>query len=334
MRVGRQNSQQIEEKSVSQPAQLSDKQKLNPWRTLAIVTCVLLLLSVFLNIYYFTTQGKEEKTASATVHSSPTPLVENQNTAPQKNALYLGLYEGKEVIFYTNDLADEGGSGADGVNIGGGSFTGAMAAVGNKPLGYSNPYDFRKLVNPQKIADNFPYPIGLIVDAEYGSNKENVFVSLMLNVQNGSTSPTLIKNAIYNINVKNQEKTEVWWTDLKHGTKEQYKDNNTTFGGAAKINKIIGDKFIELSLDLCFECSPYSEKTGILVVNIDTRKEKFLGMVGEVTINAINNTVTYKKLEAIQELCPTDIVYCNDAIGNGQRNVYKPSGTLITETLP
>ena len=86
MRVGRQNSQQIEEKSVSQPAQLSDKQKMNPWRTSAIVTCVLLLLSVFLNIYYFTTQGKEEKTASATVHSSPTPLVENQNTAPQKNA--------------------------------------------------------------------------------------------------------------------------------------------------------------------------------------------------------------------------------------------------------
>lgn len=332
MNVGSQNTQQIGEKLESQPVQTPKKSKVNPWLISTVVLGILLILLTSLYVQNSKIQESEVTKVNQPILPSPTSTTENQNAAPQKNSLYLGMHEGKEVIFYTNDLADERGTGAGGIKIEGGPYTGSMAAVGDKPLGYSNPYDFRQLLNPKKVADNFPSFIGLVVDARYGTTKNILYVSLLLDSrQESSQRYVSSKNVVYKISLGNMGKQEVWSTELKKG---QYKDDDTDFAGAADINQVIEDKYLILSIGLCFECSPYSEKRGILVLNINTTKEKFLGMVGDITIHTLNNTVTYKNLEAVTESCPTDIAYCNDSIGSGQRHVYKPAGQIVTETLP
>lgn len=330
--IGDQNTQQIGQNSNNQPTQISKRSKVNPWMISTAALGFLLILLTFFYVRNLKIQVKEEIPANQAKLQSPTPTVDNQNTMPQKNTLYLGQYEGKEVIFYTNDLADEGGTGAGGVKIEGGPYTGAMAAVGNKSLGYSNPYDFRQIVNPKKIAINFPSLIGLVVDAKYGTKNDILYVSLILDSrQESSQQYSSSKNLVYKIILGSMDKQLVWSTELKEGI---YNDNDTDFAGAADINQVVEDKYLMLSIGLCFDCSPYSEKRGMLVLNINSRKEKFLGMVGDIIVNTTNNTVTYKKLEAITEQCPTDTAYCNDSIGNGQRHVYKPTGQLVSEALP
>ena len=330
--VDNQNTQQMGQNPVHQQATNLEKNKVNPWMISTIVLSILLLLLTLL--YFRSTNLKQAGRVplNQSSLSSPTPTASTQNEIPQKNALYLGSYEGKEVVFYTNDLADEGGSGAGGVRIEGGPYTGAMAAVGDKPLGYSNPYDFRQLTNPKKIADNFPSLIGLVVDAKHGTSKDILYISLLLDSRQGSNQQYASStNVVYKIDLRNTSKLEIWSSELKKGV---YKDSDTDFAGAADIEQVVEDKYLILSVGLCFDCSPYSEKKGILVLNIDNRKEKFLGMVGDIVVNIANNTVSYKNLEATVEPCPTEAAYCNDSIGSGQRNVYRPAGSAITQTLP
>lgn len=329
--VGDQDTQQIGKNS-GQPVQALEKPKTNFWMISSVVLGILCILLALLYVQAIKTQIRENPPVSDVEIPKPTPTTEDQKASPLKNTLYVGLYDGKEVVFYTNDLADEGGSGAGGVKIEGGPYTGAMAAIGDKPLGYSNPYDYRQLVNPRKIADGFPSLIGLVVDAKYGANKNILYTSLLLDSrQDANQQYVSSKNVVYKINLGNMDKSEIWTTNLKKGV---YTVGDTDFAGAAHIEQVIEDKYLILSVGLCFDCSPYSEKKGILILNIYTGKEKFLGMAGDMAVNSASNTVSYKKLEATVEPCPTETAYCNDSIGNGQRNVYRPAGSAITETLP
>lgn len=334
--VDNQNTEQVEQNLTDQTSVLQERPRVNYWKISTIILSLLLVCLTGLFVWKLKRQPKKETPSGTAVSQieSPTPTVttSDQDMIPEKNSLFLGIYEGKEVIFYTNDLANQGGSGAGGVKIESGPYTGAMAAVGAEPLSYSNPYDFKKLVNPKKIANNFPSLIGLVADAKYGSDKDKIYASLILDSRQDSNEPYVSsKNVIYRIDIDSQEKQEIWSSEMKKG---KYQDNDTDFAGAADIDQVIEDKYLILSIGLCFDCSPYSEKRGFLILNINSQKEKFIGMVGDIVINSSNNTFAYKNLEAFIEPCPTNTAYCNDSIGDGNRYVYKPTGQDVTENLP
>ncbi|MFH0864437.1 MAG: hypothetical protein V1858_05130 [Candidatus Gottesmanbacteria bacterium] len=305
------------------------KSSLSYWKIGFFAVFFLWLLSTAWFLIYSNRKNYTNEQKIQSLKPSPTSVsvIPTQNTSnvPKENSLYLGTYEDKEVIFYTNSHANQGGSGTGGVKVESGPYTGAMAAVGTKSLGYSNPYDFRKLQNPRMIATDFPNLIGLAVSAMRNGN-DAIYVSLMLDL--GVPEPNYV-NKIYKIDLQNVTNKEVWSNKL---TKESNKYTVDGFAGAADILQV-EDKYLVLSLGLCFNCSPYSLKEGILIINTDTGKEKFLGMVGDVKISS--GGFSYRKLSGFKEPCPTDTAYCLDADETGKfRTVYKPSGELITETLP
>lgn len=259
-----------------------------------------------------TTTTNQTKTQSSPV---PTATSTQTDTIPQKNTVYLGTYQGIDTIFITNN---ELGKYSEGGVVKFSSYMGSWklsAGVAQYPS------DYRDLQNPKKILvlqsevlqnNNF-----LLTD-----NKKFIHISIMLTTKTSNPYPDNLANYVYRVNLDNLQSEKLWTHDM---SPNKYKGA----GGATEINKISSDNnFLVLAIYDCFACE--GTEVGLIIINTQTKAEKYLPKIGNVQFHLQDGTFTYQNLAPTKEPCQ-NAPGCDS---DNTRTVYKPSGQVFTEKLP
>ena len=152
----------------------------------------------------------------------------------------------------------------------------------------------------------------------FDSKKSTLYVVLDFEDPSGNY-PKIVQKA-YKINLSSLEKEQLWLHKIG--------DDKYPEGGPAGIDKVIDNKYLIFWLGICYNCGGF-DPHGSVLLNIETKQEKYLGKVGNFNFDLSNNIVTYQNLTPFDEAC-------NSGPGclDGERTIYKPSGQIYTETLP
>lgn len=233
---------------------------------------------------------------------------------PQENALYLADYQGEKVIFYTNKSLQRYYP-VDETPPPYNPYLGMMAV--SKGGGYSA-FNYKKLENPKKI---YAEANKIIIDLTFKLNTKGSFLyaGILTNTKSGINNDDI--QHIYKINLTTLVNKEIW-------SHEVGSNNYPEAKGIASISQVSDDKYLVLSLGSCYGCEP--SLAGYLMVNMETGQEKYLQDIGDIQVNSKNNSFTYKKLLPFQESCESTSPGCD----NGLMIVQRPSGSIITATLP
>lgn len=286
--------QKNEDKTVSQP-----KTSRNLKLAFSILMGTLLVLVIgYVGYYLGSNKNKEVSNITSNSLSTLTPTnTEPSGSAPVKNALYLAKYNGKQGIFSTD-------------SSGGDYYKGRIL--------YADGADFvsyKDLQNPVKILDdgaevqNFEIHGDLIYVALFESNDSDVY--------------PMFDEIVYKITIGKEDKTEVWRNQV--GVKRY-----TGSMGWGLIDEAQNGNFLIMSMISCYACE--GGEVGKLVINMKTRKEKYLEDIGNIKIYEDNNSFTYQKNAPFIEKCPaTGDPRCDE---KGELTMYKPTGETFTEPLP
>jgi hypothetical protein len=326
--IGDQNSQQISQNPINQPTMVQEKPKINYWM---VSTAVLLFFLLGISSLYFLNirgqkVGPQEKTYGPTVSpsqqettvvpSKPTELPTETvipDTIPQKNSLYLGVYQAKEAIFLTTDQLSEyydGGVKKTSVTIG------ELRTIDG--TGYQ-PFDYTKLQNPRRILSNIEKVIGI---SNFKFNKQKSYIYISLNIPGNAPDkyPNIVSK-IYQINLSNLSNKELRNHNIGN---DKYPQK-----GPSGVDEVFDDKYLTIWIGICYACEGF-DPHGTVLLNIQTKSEKYLGTVGDIKVDLASKIVSYKNLGPFKEPCEPS-PGCDE---NGQRTVYKPSGQIITNSLP
>jgi hypothetical protein len=227
------------------------------------------------------------------------------------DSLYLGTLEGKTALFITNDELQRYTE--DGVAKSS-PFIGLLSYPDRGP--YIHPFDFRELESPQQL---FAVQGQILAMANYvfDAERQQIFVSLVL-----SDSGSMPENRIYGVTLGVHDADVLWRNEIGPGSR--YGE----YQGSANVDQAAGD-YLVLSITPCYACEPFPPWHTI-VFNTDSRTEKALGQVGEVSIDLDADTVSYRFL--VPEKIPCEpSPGCSD---DGTRTVYEPAGEVMTEDLP
>lgn len=259
-----------------------------------------------------TTTTNPTKTQSSPV---PTSTSTQTDAIPQENTVYLGTYQGIDTIFITNnELGKYYEGGVEKFSSYKGSWR-LSSGVGQYPS------DYKDLQNPKRILvlqsevlqdNNF-----LLTD-----DKKFIYLSIMLKTKTANPYPDNVTNHVYRVNLDNLQSEELWTHDM---SPNKYKGA----GGATTINKISPDNnFFVLSIYNCFACE--GTEAGLIIINTQTKAEKYFPKIGNVQFNLQDGTFTYQNLAPTKEPCQNGPGCDSD----NTRTVYKPSGQVFTEKLP
>ena len=128
-------------------------------------------------------------------------------------------------------------------------------------------------------------------------------------------------NSLYKIDLNTLKADVIWkkeivrWDNVEENPYDEFR-------GFARINQI-KEPYLELSILPCFGCTP-CPPYGVLILNSETRKEKFLGEAGNVEFNLDQNTFSYQLIAEDTECNKPSICPCEVEI----------AGPIYTETLP
>lgn len=256
-------------------------------------------------------------TAQPTTPSTPGSSTTNSqlDVIPQANVLYLGIYEGMEAIFVTNSKLSEYFEG--GVKKTSPS-TGTLVKLEGGGL---SPFDYKNLKNPKKLLA-LTTNVQQINNLKLGENKMFIYLSIMLETKTSNLYPDNLTNHIYRINLNNLTSDDLWSHDL---SPNKYKGAS----GAAYVKGFSTDNnYLVLSVFGCYACE--GSEAGELVLNNQTKDEKYYEKIGNVQFNLSEGTFTYQKLAPFKEPCDPSPGCDSD----NTRTVYKPSGQVFTEKLP
>lgn len=279
---------------------------------------------------------------SISIKPSPVPSTNNttpnitSDSVPKENTVYLGTYDGKNVLFIHNWPREPNESDLDYLKLPNWKdriiqpfqdadfgFIGSISNVGHDLLfNDSYPYDFRKIISPKKLFES-QEDISFVDLTDNGVfNKDNTVIYLSLDTKENM-------NRIYQVNLNTLKSKELWSNKMSENTNEY--DN---YWGVAHIDQVIDDKYMVFSLMNCFQCSPPAEQRVSLILNIATVKTIYKGLIGNIKINISNNTFSYQKLAPFKESCAGCTGMCPGCGSDNMKNVFKPAGEVLTETLP
>ncbi|CAG0935759.1 hypothetical protein TFLX_04609 [Thermoflexales bacterium] len=249
---------------------------------------------------------------------TPTPDVRVYVGTPQPGALYWGFAEEKPVLF-----AHERNSSQD-PNLG---------VILHLDGSNRWSFDFQKLSSPYVVYTG-EAQIELI-QAKLDGWEKFVYVSFITNwlAVDGNTTPANY-NRLIEINLKTLTHRELWTHDIMDDT---YPD----FHGAAIVEEIFDPhqmveaaqeskgRFLVLRLLPCHGCEP-TPPHAMLVLNVDTGREVYLGKVGNVNIDFIEKVVSYQNLGEQRVKCEPNPLCGPD----GYMTLYEPTGDLQKQPLP
>lgn len=316
--IGDQNTQQIGQNSVNQSLSTQKKSKINYWMISTVVLLALFLGTIslyFLNLdaqRKLSTRELSPTTVKSNIPTGTPSTTDVSDVIPLKNNLYLGIYQGKDVLFLTTDYLSGYSEGAIRKTS---QTIGKLVVMGG--VGY-HPFDYTKLQNPKRI---FTATEKIANVNNFAFNNEKSFIYVSLNYRDNPSQQT---SKIYQVNLNSLASKELWVHGV-NGDKYAHK-------GAAGVDKVFNDEYLTLWIYICDGCEQVYPR-GIVLLNIQTKKEKYLGEVGDIKIDLSAKTVSYKKINSFTEPCEPSTGEL-DSCAAGQRTVYKPSGQVFTESLP
>jgi hypothetical protein len=246
---------------------------------------------------------------------SPAPVA-----IPQDNAIYLGLYEGQEVIYLTR--ADLRG-GFEGEPAGAQAYPGiAVSAAGE----FLRPVDFVSLGEPRMVLAGGAEAlslVGFILD-------ENQDVLYLASTYRGSAP--LGVSTIHAIDLKNMERRELWTTvmgSVRYTGAQGYGFREVDYMGIGWLKELVAGRYLVLVISNCVNCGgPIHE--GLVLMNLERGTERFLGAVTNLTLDLQAGTATFELIGEFQEPCEVESEYCFD----GFYADYRPTGETVTIQLP
>lgn len=263
------------------------------------MTLVILVVVFVGAVIYFTAEKKSQELINQDV--PPIEKKTGMKAPPEKNSIYLGVYNGSDVLFFTNELRQKDYS--DKIN----PYLGELFTK----EGSYNHFNFEKILNPKKIFSiKEPDVANAIINFKFNGLKNTVYISVVLKNE--------IENKIFEINLNKLSSKEVW-------SNERGFNKYDGARGVATIESIINDKFLTFWITDCYGCEPTTG--GMVILNLDTQKEKYYKEIGDLQFNLQNNTFSYKKLAKSEVPCDDNNEgYCFANL--------KPAGSTIIDTLP
>lgn len=255
--------------------------------------------------------------ASTLSSSVPTSTAPQTDAIPQENTIYLGKVNGIDAVFFTNkknqQYFEPGAIPKTSPNVG---ALEKVDGTGNQP------FEYNKLQNPRKIL-TVSSNIQQVNNLKFDNNRTFLYLSLMLETNTTNQYPNNLTNHIYKINLDTLASEDLWSHDM---WVNKYKGAD----GAAYMKEITPDNsYLVLSIDNCFACS--GVEAGLLILNNQTKNEKYFKSIGNIQFNLNDGTFTYQKLFPVKEPCSEPGPECDS---DNTRTVYKPSGQVYTEKLP
>lgn len=210
---------------------------------------------------------------------------------PKPNTPYLTTYNNDDAIFIAEDK----------------SVTGTVYTKG---ITYTS-VDFNQLVSPKKIdfkmhADYLSF--------KYNNSRNVLYISIV------EPEGEKIVNKIYQTQMKSFVTKEIWRNEIG--------SNKYSAKGVAELIDVPGNKYLVVSMGQCYPCGGY-QFPYTLILDIESKKEKFLGQVGNLKVDEEMQKVTYQKLSLSYESCDPEPMVC----GAGKKPVMKPKGKEYTESL-
>lgn len=254
-----------------------------------------------------TAQSRTEQSTTKTQPKISPPI----DVSPISNSLYLGTYQGKEALFITNSKLSEYYD--NGVK----KISKEVGILEQSNGSGEQPFRYNELTNPIRIA-SFETTANIIGVGNFKLNSDNSRLYVVVDSQ--PTGTQYVKQELYQVDLANYSKKLVWSHNIG--------SNKYPKAGPALIDIIESDKYIVLSLGICYPCDEF-EPHGSVILNLQTGAEKYLGEIGNLRFNLTDNTLSYKKLASFDEACEPS-PGCDD----GKRIVYKPSGEVFTLRLP
>lgn len=260
-------------------------------------------------------QQIDKASSVETIPSSLVTSTSTPNLVSQENAIYLGTYKGLNALFFTNKTKQEYTS-PDRTrkidpNIG--SLT-TQDGIRRSPFNYNDLQDSKKIFI-------VPFNIQQINNFKFSDNKKILYISLMLETKTANRYPDNLENYIYKIDLDNLTYVNLWVYDL---SLNKYKGAN----GSALVKQASSDNnYLVLSIFNCFACE--GSEAGLLILNNQTKNEKYFSRIGNIQFNLSEGIFTYQKTAPFKEPC--DDPACGS---DGTWTVYKPSGDTFTEKLP
>jgi len=322
--TGDKNTQQIGQNPINQSIPITKKSKVNYWMILSVVLAVGLVLVSGLhtlslkntsnsNNQQITQPNSITPTGKAIQASPASPVTQEAVTTPVKNTLYLGIYNGADAIFLTDEEKQKyfDPDAVPRTN----PYIGELQMAGGG--GYTL-FDFKELQSPKRIFSS-SQKIHSVNSFKLNNSKGVAYVSLNYDAKVNSQYPGLV-NKIIQIKLDTLVSSEIWSNEVGSNKYEGGK-------GVAYIETVTEDRFLTFWIGSCYACE--GGPAGTVILNIDTKKEKYFKDIGNIQFNITNNTFSYQKLALFQEPCDP-----GPGCDNGQRTVMKPAGQSYTENLP
>lgn len=282
---------------------------------IVIIVCGLLFAGYYLGRSSLSSENSNSQTPQE--KTEETSLSQEPDKTPMPNALYLGKFKGEDSVFVTN--SDLGKYHIDGVA----KFSENIGSV-TSIMGYGeSPVDYKSLQNPQKIL-SLSFDVLQINNIKFTDNKKYIYLSIMLVTMPSKQYPDDVTNHIYRVDLNNFKSEELWSHDM---SPDKYKNA----GGATYIREVSSDNnFFASDIAQCFACD--GGKAGMIVVNTQTKKEKYFEDIGNIKFDLDKKIFTYQKLAPFKEDCgPESGQGCDE---NNERTLLKPSGQTYSEALP
>lgn len=232
---------------------------------------------------------------------------------PQENTFYLATKENDPILFYRYpDLINDHNNHNQSPSIG-------HLAIYNKPYDPKKDsfeyVDFNILKNTKKI---FTF--------EGHAGIENYILSedkkyLLLSIVGGKDDAT---NYIYQIDLQTQKSKKVWEHTLKSGMPPYN-------GGIAHLLQFIPNHYIVFAI-IKGNYSPEDLPIGVVISNMQSGKEKVLGVVGNTHIDLDQKLISFRKFEKTQVPCEKNDPVCFAT--DTYKYVYKPGGETLIQSLP
>ncbi len=267
--------------------------------------------------------------AQVTITPVPTPVFDTQSSAgtPQPGTLYLGSIEDdpSPVLFFRSPASTEE------------SHLGEALYSDRVDWGHRYSFDFQKLSQPRAV---------LVGEANLGlfSGRESgrlVYVSFSVESTppcppggaNEQPTPCPTKEVTNRV-IEIDQSTLAWreiWTNVLYDKTYTDSDTPAMIDQAVGPLELGGESFLVLRVAPCCD-GILSQPHVMLVVNVTTGKEVFLGAVGNVNLSLIEKAVSYQKLGTQRLKCGSDrVVGCDQ---DGYWTLYEPTGELLKQPLP
>lgn len=239
------------------------------------------------------------------------PTSDSDSLVPEPNHLYLATLSGERVLFVTNTNFQRSFDTNGAVSID--PDLGLMVNEGGEGR---SPSGFQLLEQPRSVYVA-PHDVTWF-NFKFDPTGRLMYVSLWYP---GADSAYSFLNQVIEINLDDLTSRILW-------TYQNGDDRYPGFDGGALIDEIAGH-IVVLRLFPCNACDAFTPHA-IVLLNVATGNELYLGTVGDVQIEVAGNVVSYRNLAESRVPCEPSPGCDND----GYRLVYEPAGEAPTAQLP